>query len=73
MYKLNLNKMATNPSPDIEVLKNQPKRKHYHFPGETVIPSEYKKDSNKPFEDLEEEEGWENPNNFFYERKYLDL
>lgn len=68
--------MATNPSPDIEVLKNPPKRKRNHLPEGTFFPSEYKK-TDKPFEDLkeedEEEEWYESPNNFFYERKYLDL
>lgn len=66
--------MATNSRPDIEVLKNPPKRNRLQFPVENIFPSEYKK-SDKSSEDLEEEEEdwYESPNNFFYERKYLDL
>lgn len=67
--------MATNPNPDIEVLKKQPRRKRNQLPLENVSPSEYKKKPDPPFADSkeDEEEAWESPNNFFYERKYLDL
>lgn len=67
--------MATNPSPDIEVLKKRPNKKRPQLPLENVFPSIYKKKTENPFVDLEEkeEEGWESPNNFFYERQYLDL
>lgn len=66
--------MATNSSPDIEVLKNPPKRKSHQLTNSIVFPPEYKK-SDQPSEDLEEEEEewYESPNNFFYDRKYLDL
>jgi hypothetical protein len=67
--------MATNPTPDIEVLKNPHKKKFNQLPVGIVFPSEYKKSdghSENIVED-EEEEWFESPNNFFYERKYIDF
>ena len=66
--------MATIPTPDRLVRKYPLKKKSQQPADRTIFPLEYKKSDN-PFEDIEEEEekGWESPNNFFYERKYLDL
>lgn len=68
--------MATNPTPDIEVLKNPHKKKFNKLPTGIVFPSESKKDNGyieKVEEDEEKEEWFESPNNFFYERKYIDF
>lgn len=66
--------MATNPTPDIEVLKNPNKKKFHKLPVGIVFPSEYKKDDGYAEDVEEEKEEWfESPNNFFYERKYIDF
>lgn len=68
--------MATNPTPDIEVLKNPlNKKKFSQIPAGIVFPSEYKKSDEYTENNIEEEEEkwFESPNNFFYERKYIDF
>lgn len=67
--------MATNPTPDIEVLKNPHKKKFNQIPVGIVFPSEYKKSDGQPENNVEEveDEWFESPNNFFYDRKYIDF
>ncbi|HEY3369578.1 MAG TPA: hypothetical protein VGK10_01940 [Prolixibacteraceae bacterium] len=66
--------MATNPTPDIEVLKNPHKKKFNQLPVGIVFPSDIKA-TDEESENVEEEtdEWFESPNNFFYERKYIDF
>lgn len=66
--------MATNPTPDIEVLKNPHKKKFNQLPAGIVFPPEYKKEDDDAEKKEEEKEEWfESPNIFFYQRKYIDF
>ena len=64
--------MATIPTPDIEVLKNPNKKKHYQMPAGITFPSDFNSTDVESENVEEEKEEWfESPNNFFYERKYI--
>ena len=66
--------MATNPTPDIEVLKNPNKKKPYQMPAGITFPSDFKASDVESENVGEEKEEWfESPNNFFYERKYISF
>lgn len=64
--------MATIPTPDIEVLKNPNKKKHYQIPTGITFTSDFNSNDVK-FENVDEEKGewFERPNNFFFERKCI--
>lgn len=66
--------MATNPTPDIIVLKNPNKKKFSPMPAGITFPSDYKTNDGHSENIEEEKEEWfESPNNFFFERKYIDF
>jgi len=65
--------MATIPTPDIEVLKNPNRKKYYQMPAGITFPSDFKATDIESENVEEEKEEWfESPNNFFFERRYIN-